>query len=183
MNTFYHVKRDTRASGNPVSVLLSGVLLLVMMGLPACHTAGDEQALQAEARQLAAGMDSLSCTLRQLEDSTRVLWDGVNAALDENLPANMPPIERKNMLAVRNTQLIEMFQNYDSLGESVHRLVREAGVKDEAIAQRVIALKHKQDAQELLFAAFLEKAAGMDAEALKKIERDFEGARKAKHCR
>jgi hypothetical protein len=181
MNSFQNTGWDTRAFGSPLWILLSGAAALII-GLSACSKTADTQALQAEARQLTTRMDSLSCALNRLEDSTRALWDAVNATLDENLPASMPPIERKNMLAVRNTQLIEMFMNYDSLDESVHRLVRKAGLKDEAIAQQVISTKRNLEAQELLFAAFLEKAAGMEAQELKKIEQNFELARKAANC-
>lgn len=182
MYAFQNAKWDARTFGNPVRTLLSGSVAMILW-LSACQTADREQALQAEARQLTAGMDSLTCALGQLEDRTQALWDNVNAVLDEKLPADMPPTERKNMLAVRNTQLIEMFMNYNSLDENVHRLVREAGAKDEAIAKQVIATKRKLEAQELLFAAFLEKAADVNAEVLKKIEQNFERARLGKNCR
>jgi hypothetical protein len=69
----------------------------------------------------------------------------------------MPAVERKNMLAVRNTDLIEMFMNYDDLDTSIHRLVREAGVTDAGIAKQVMEVKRKMEAQEIAFLNFLEK--------------------------
>lgn len=131
-------------------------VFILMVGI-SCQREPAQELLNQEGTQLVEEMERLSCTLRSLEKQTTSLWDGVVETLDKNLPADMPAVERKNMLAVRNTDLIEMFMNYNDLDTSIHRLVREAGVTDATIAKQVIEVKRKMEAQEIAFLNFLEK--------------------------
>ncbi len=84
---------------------------------------------------LAMKKHELRCELGQLTDSVNLLWDEVADYLDEELPDHMPADERRNMLNVRNANLIAMFMAFDTLPMTLKDKVMSAGKVDEDIAQ------------------------------------------------
>lgn len=65
------------------------------------------------------------------------IWRHTNETLDASLPDNMPPDERRNMLQVRNADLIQMFEVFDSLDNDLKLLVKDSGMKDRTIADEM----------------------------------------------
>lgn len=83
-----------------------------------------------ERKQLMTRMDDL----HKRVDS---IWRHTNETLDASLPDNMPPDERRNMLQVRNADLIQMFEVFDSLDNDLKLLVKDSGMKDRTIADEM----------------------------------------------
>lgn len=158
------------------AILNIELVVFLLLGI-SCTREPSQEVLTQEGTQLVKEMEQLSCTLRNLEKQTTALWDGVVETLDQNLPSDMPAIERKNMLAVRNTDLIEMFMDYDALDTSIHRLVREAGLTDAAIAKQVMEVKRKMEAQEIAFLNFLEKIGQKNQPFREQWEKKYEASK------
>jgi hypothetical protein len=114
---------------------------------PACQ-GGNPDTLESEAAPVLEEALQLQCRLTDLSRRTVALWDSVAAALNGTLPADMPADERRNMIAVRNTDLIKMFMVYPSLDSSVHVLVEEAGLADAEFARQMRSVKDSIDANE-----------------------------------
>lgn len=112
--------------------------LLFLLVLSACKQDAN-QPENAAASALLEQTISWHCRLMDLSHQSKVLWDSVALAMDKQLPADMPADERRNMLAVRNTDLIQMFQVYPQLDSSIRQLVEMAGLKDIQIAQMMHA--------------------------------------------
>jgi hypothetical protein len=122
-----------------LSILLAPIFLLASCNQEALSTVEGKCAAQiAEARRL-------HCRMLELHRQAVVLWDQANDQLAQSLPQGMPPDERRNMLAVRNTGLIQMFEVYPTLDSAIHRLVEEAGQQDEALAAQMKAVKDSLD--------------------------------------
>lgn len=121
-------------------------LAALLAGGYACQQ--QEPAVEAEAEALIEEAQRLHCRLQALHEESVALWDAVSARLSEALPAGMPPDERRNMLAVRNTGLIQMFEVYPTLDTAVHRIVENAGRADSGLAAQMRAAKDSLDANE-----------------------------------
>lgn len=79
----------------------------------------------------------MNCRLQQLGTRSTVLWDSVTVSLKAVLPPEMPPEEKRNMLAVRSAGLIRMFQVYPTLDSSVHQVVDQAEQTDQVLASQL----------------------------------------------
>ncbi len=99
----------------------------------ACSSPAEPEVL-LQARSIALQKKAIRCEMQGLEYKATSLWDSVSLVLDQSLPNNMPVDERRNMLKVRNTSLIQMFMAYDSLEQPIQTLVENAGKEDEIIA-------------------------------------------------
>lgn len=108
--------------------LLTGILLA------ACGQEAEQPKNEA-ATALLEQTRMWHCRLTELSKQSKSLWDSVSVAMDQQLPADMPADERRNILAVRNMELIQMFQVYPLLDTQVRQLVEMAGDKDVQIAQ------------------------------------------------
>lgn len=157
-------------------MVLAIAVPLMWFGCNSCGEKNLSAEMVREGEQMIAEAATLSCTLHQLEDKTKVLWDQVVTSLDKNLPADMPEQERKNMLAVRNMDLIEMFEDYDQLDTTIHRLVREAGELDMKNAQDVLETKRKLEALEIKFGYFLQKIDKKNTTIREQWQAKFENA-------
>ncbi|MCB0569532.1 MAG: hypothetical protein KDC66_07210 [Phaeodactylibacter sp.] len=117
----------------------------------------DASEISREARALYGEAQHLHCRLQALHEESVQLWDTVAARLSATLPADMPPDERRNMVAVRNTGLIQMFEVYPTLDTAVHRLVENAGHRDAGLAAQMRAVKDRLDTNEALVRSLLSR--------------------------
>lgn len=96
----------------------------------ACQPAADAPVENPEANRLLEQTRSWHCRLEAINQESKSLWDSVAREMDKQLPADMPADERHNMLAVRNTSLIQMFMVYPQLDAAVRQLIEAAGTRD-----------------------------------------------------
>ncbi len=120
-----------------------------------CQPAEKKSAASGEGDALVSASGELACSQKALAAKLKTLWDSVAVALDQKLPKDMPADERRNILAVRNTSLIQMFEVYSSLDTAIHRLVEQAGDEDIAIAVQLKGLQDQIQDHEQKVAAFL----------------------------
>lgn len=157
-------------------VFLGVAISLVWVGSFSCGSKHLSAEMIAEGEQMVVEATELSCRLAQLEEKTKELWDQVVTSLDKNLPADMPEMERKNMLAVRNTDLIQMFEDYDDLDTMIHHLVQDAGMEDAKNAAEVLDAKRKLESLEIEFGHFLQKIDKNDTTTIQEWRVKFEKA-------
>ncbi len=96
-------------------------------------------------RKLAVEQHSLDCEMERLRGQADSLWDEMQAFLDRNLPADMPPAERSNMVTIRNANLITMFKAFPQLDTAIQQKINEAGATDHSIAEGMKSVKEKLD--------------------------------------
>lgn len=96
-------------------------------------------------RRLAAEKYSLNCEMERLRGQVDSLWDEMEAYLDKKLPADMPPAERKNMVTIRNANLIAMFKAFPKLDTATQQKVSEAGTIDHNIAESMKSVMDRLD--------------------------------------
>lgn len=108
---------------------------LLLLMLAQCSENGDGAPIET----LLQTKKALLCQMETLQASGDSLWTAVAEALDGQLPKDMKPDERKNMINIKNTGLIQMFEVYPTLDPQVQRLVVTAGESDEQIALRMKA--------------------------------------------
>jgi hypothetical protein len=120
-----------------------------------CQPAGKKSPISAEGEALVAESAKLACEQKTLGVQLKALWDSVAVALDQKLPPDMPADERRNMLAVRNTSLIQMFEVYSELDTVIHRLVEQAGDQDVALALRLKENQNRIQEHEEVIGRFL----------------------------
>jgi len=107
--------------------------------------------------ELFAEKRALECRMEHLKQQNDSLWDEVAASLDQTLPAGMKADERRNMIQVRNTGLIMMFQSFPSLDTAIQNKVMEAGEQDKKIADEMRAVMEQLAAAEQRLNAALEE--------------------------
>lgn len=114
-------------------------------------------------RKLATEKHSLHCEMERFSSQTDSLWNEMEAYLDKNLPADMPPAERSNMVAIRNANLITMFKAFTKLDTATQQKVKEAGATDRSIAEGMKSVKEKLDkVEQAMNEALLEVQAHSD---------------------
>lgn len=138
--------------------LMRHQLLIWMMGVlfagVACSDA-KRTAQDAAGQALLDRSKSLYCDLEQLQSRTDSVWDEVSVALDRNLPQDMRKDHRDNMINLRNTDLVKMFEAYPALDTLVKEKVEKAGQVDQLIAAEVKALRQQIEVQDSAVLAFL----------------------------
>lgn len=107
-------------------------LSLGLCGLVACHDEKTELV-----RTLSAEKKSLTCEMGLLRQKTDSLWDQMGQYLDENLPTDLPPVERANMTNIRSAHLIALFKSFPSLDTGIQMKVNEAGKADRILAEQI----------------------------------------------
>ncbi len=132
--------------------------LLVVGG---CRPNGAGKATEQVGEGIVRRYQSLLCEKEMLERQTLTLWDEVARGLDARLPRDMPADERRNMIEIRNTNLIQMFEIYPQLDTSIKSLVEKAGDQDEENIET-------EDINFMEFVADLEKRDREQAGAWKK---------------
>jgi hypothetical protein len=141
------------------SILMAAVILVSACNpKPSSYVEVEMEALLAEARRL-------QCRMLELHQQSVALWDKATAELGQSLPLDMPADERRNMLAVRNTGLIQMFEVYPSLDTAIHRVVEGAGQQDEILATQMRAVKDSIDQNEEQLRHFLSQIQGQELQA------------------
>ncbi len=124
-------QRIFRKSGITNFLLLGLAFLLPLAG---CKTTSEEEIVilkSSEQRdRLVMAMDSL----KALNDS---IWQEVTKTMEMELPPDLPPDERRNMLQLKNADLIQMFQVFDSLDVRLQNKVMEAGKMDQELAAQM----------------------------------------------
>lgn len=99
---------------------------------------------------------SLHCRLQQLGMQSRLLWDSLSHVLQQELPADIPARERKNMVEIRNAGLLRMFEAYPKLAPVVHDRVDQAEEEDQRLASRMRSLQDSLQQHEMSVGEFLE---------------------------
>lgn len=125
-----------------------------------CQPNGSVKATGQKGAGIVRRYQTLLCEKETLEQQTRRLWEEVSSNLDARLPVDMPPDERRNMINIRNTDLIQMFEIYPQLDTSIKNLVEKAGDQDDAIVIRLQQLRkdiETEDSNFMQFVAALEK--------------------------
>jgi hypothetical protein len=81
-------------------------------------------------------------SLKSLNDD---MWIQVSQSIENAIPADLPVAEKQNILPVKNADLIQMFEIFDSLDTSVKKQVMEAGESDQETARKMRHVMTKVD--------------------------------------
>ena len=155
------------------------VLCCFFFLVSACQPQGRLTALEEESAGILERYRTHLCEKEKLEKATRSLWDEVSEQLDARLPTNMPSDERKNMIEIRNTNLIKMFEVYPTLDTSVKTLVEKAGDADNAIVVQLRRVQQDLEEEEFKFILLLDKLEKMNADRAGQWKSRLEEAKSA----
>ncbi|MEZ4980482.1 MAG: hypothetical protein R2769_02630 [Saprospiraceae bacterium] len=97
------------------------------------------------------------CHLTTLKEKITTVWDRIAQLLEEQLPEEMPEDEKSNMIAVRNANLIRMFQSYDSLEADLKDSIQKAEAIDLEIMKTINEQKKILEEVELEKMRLMEK--------------------------
>ncbi|MCB0629394.1 MAG: hypothetical protein R2824_24535 [Saprospiraceae bacterium] len=122
-------------------VILSGIIMLVQ----ACT---NTFTFEHQLWDCATEEHRILCHRQALARETDAVWDRVVGQLDQQLPADMPNDEKRNMLAVRNANLIRMFEVYQFLNDSIKQTVDQAAQADRQIVTTLNGLQSQLEALE-----------------------------------
>lgn len=86
------------------------------------------------------------CEMEKLKIENDSLWNGMAAYLEENLPYDLVPSERENMVRIKNAKLITMFKVFPKLDTAIQNKVHWAGMSDKKIAEEMKAVMEKTEA-------------------------------------
>lgn len=155
------------------------LLLVSLIACWQCRPAADNSAMRGD--ELLASWQELACQEQLLAAMSQSLWDSVTQELATQLPTDMPAQERNNMLAVRNANLIQMFEVYNELPVPLKNLVQEAGQEDTRIAYQVRQLKTQIDSLQYSTDQFLSALEQRNRPAFRDWQFSFQQAR-SKPC-
>ena len=132
-------------------------LLLVACPLILLFGCGSDsvEPIAARAEPLLEEMRTWKCRLQSLHTSSVALWDSVTIALNQELPPVMSANEKRNVLAVRNSDLIQMFEIYPQLDTGIQRLVETAGARDSTYAAEMRRVHDSLEIRETRMRALL----------------------------
>lgn len=102
------------------------------------------------------------------------IWLIANIQLDHSLPVTMPDDDRNNILQIRNADLIQMFEVYDSLDINLQNLIKTTGAKDWIIAQEMREVMTKIDMLDSVINSNLELLSKKDNKKARLIQSQFE---------
>ncbi len=117
-------------------------LLLVMFLIIGCQQAPGPE-FRESFFSLAQEQGSVQCELSAMRDSISAKWDQMGQTLMEDLPEEMPETEKTNMIAVRNADLIRMFQSYEQLDYQIKMQLEEVEKEDSMMVIQIRALSQK----------------------------------------
>ena len=92
------------------------------------------------------------------------IWASTTEMLAVSLPVDMPADERRNMLQVRNAELIQMFEVFELLDNDVKLLVKDSGMKDRTIADEMRRVMTEIDSLDSIINHNLELLSRKDSE-------------------
>lgn len=113
------------------------------MLLTGCHWTQDPKDMIVK---LSEKEKELNCQLASMKNSITREWDNINNLLEASLPEEMPEDERNNILAVRNANLIRMFQSFENIDDSIKMALKITEQKDMEMSKRLQALKQEASA-------------------------------------
>ena len=87
--------------------------------------------------QTAALLETLSREMDSLRSENETMWNEVSEAIEKAIPADLPAAEKRNIVAVKNADLIQMFQVFDSLDDPLKNQVMDAGKSDQETARKM----------------------------------------------
>lgn len=157
-----------------VRLLTLAVCAILLTG---CSGGGKNDEVAAKMEPLLDNYRKLACEQADLEKQVDELWGGISKGLDAQLPPDMPTDERRNMINIRNTRLIEMFEIYPRLDDNIHQLVTEAGQKDSLIAIQAMGIQKQLEANETEIMALLTSLEQAQSKALSRWKTAFEQAK------
>lgn len=131
-----------------------GILVTVLL-LTGCQSPATSTSLE-EGKAIRSNLVDAHCKMEQLREQSAKLWDSLEMELAQTLPGDMPSDERRNMLQVRNAELIRMFEVFPRLPVSVRTAVEKAERQDQELAARMKVAMNRIDMYEAEAFAFLQ---------------------------
>ena len=138
------------------SLLQTMAVCTVFLLGTACQPGEQIKKLEEEGSGILERYRAQLCEQEKLEREAAALWDEVSKNLDARLPKDMPADERRNMIQIRNTNLIKMFEVYPSLDTTVKTIVEKAGDADDAIVVKLRKIRQDLEEEDFRFMKFLE---------------------------
>lgn len=126
------------------------------------------------AHQLTLEKKSLNCELEHLGARNDSLWDELGQYLDKNLPTDIPPVQRNNMLTIRNARLIAEYHAFNELDTMIRQKVREAGDISKGFADDMKSVKEKADQVEQTLNAVLQKIEKRSEEEYQNLKQELQ---------
>ena len=124
-----------------------------------------QQVWEKESVQILSQMAQLEQKHGLLNHRIDSLWDVTTAALEKNLPASMPPVDRNIFLKARNAGHIRMFSSFELLDSNTQAVIHRAGEYDKILATQIRDLFEQRRQLEQVRNAFLRKVAETDSKA------------------
>lgn len=128
----------------------------------------------AKIEALRVERQTLHCEMEMLKHQSDSLWNAVAVHLDQELPPDMKPDERRNMINIKNAGLIRMFEVFPSLDSSIHSLVEHAEKMDQALASQMRANMEANHVNEAALNQVLENLEKGNPDKFKKLKQDLE---------
>lgn len=107
---------------------------------------GESRDWEKEAEQLLFIAQELNQRHRDLDSCIKELWALTSRKLRDELPADLPPVDRHIFLNSNSAYHMRMFMSYNKLNEQVHKIVDNAAEMDEilAIKLRLLAEQYQK---------------------------------------
>lgn len=105
-----------------------------------CISCNQDRSLETQFAKIAQIEQKRLCQLDSIKTAITLIWDNVNDSLRAEFEGKIPQAELKNMLAVRNSSMIRMFQSYETLDAGKKQLVDDAQKKDELLAKKLLSI-------------------------------------------
>ena len=131
-------KHDSNPGSSTKTIYLFSLVALVA----SCHI---RHAEEDTIFKTVASLEMLSHNMDSLKSVNDSIWNQVSRAIEKTVPADLPPAEKRNLLAVKNADLIQMFEVYDSFDDPLKSQVMEAGKSDQKIAQEMRSIMTRVD--------------------------------------
>ena len=116
------------------------MIVITSLLLLACNNINNNQS-NIELEKLALKEKQTNCSLNDIKSEVTKTWDAINDTLELNLKGKIPEQELKNMLNVRNANLISMFQTYEDLRPEIKALIRDADSLDKVKVKELHGIK------------------------------------------
>lgn len=130
-------------------------LLLSLLFFSVLFSCEENAAWENEAETLLNKAQSITCELYDLNAQTDSLWDTTVVQMDALLPLDMNADDRRNMLNIRNANLIRTFRIYKSLDSELHALIDDADQKDQQLVEAIRNAKKRFDENDAAIQNFL----------------------------
>lgn len=148
--------------------------LLIFLIFPFLSTSCIKEDYVAESQTLFNEIKVLQCREMALKSRVDSIWGHLSQSLEEKLPEDMPYQERINMVTLRNADLIRMFDSYDSLSPSTHRMVDSIEMMDKEVVSEFSGMKSEMAALEERRMKLFERVESESPEELSDLRAQFE---------